>query len=424
MQKILFLCSPGLGLLDTWAPILEKLSNKYEIDFFVIKPGILENISKEKFFYEILKKNFKNFYSISKKEKIYQIKNLKKNNLSFLEKVSENLNRNNVRFFNKEFNIYNYIFKHNIFKKKQKVEYKNFLNNYKFILCDAIELTKDSLKEFATSAKHIDKISINHGSGFPYTKKFSFNKQNDLGDKFKIVLFSKTKQEINFFQTMLKLNENNYIRLGNPKHEKSWIKKISNKYEKKYFNGKKYIFLISRHTDGKYFTDKKKIILIKQIKKIVIDKMGYNLVIKTHPKENINEYYFKILGKKFYKKNWIISKNHPYGISKNAFFSISFFSDLANDMNAAGIPNIELLNLQNLKNLDKKDVFIKNKIKMFRIRYLNLTLGSSNEKGFELLINDIILRRKNIIKDLNKTYMKYFINPNNSKKITQLFKKN
>ena len=61
---------------------------------------------------------------------------------------------------------------------------------------------------------------------------------------------------------------------------------------------------------------------------------------------------------------------------------------------------------------------------MFRIRYLNLTLGSSNEKGFELLINDIILRRKNIIKDLNKTYMKYFINPNNSKKITQLFKKN
>ena len=68
--------------------------------------------------------------------------------------------------------------------------------------------------------------------------------------------------------------------------------------KKKYFNGKKYIFLISRHTDGKYFTDKKKIILIKQIKKIVIDKMGYNLVIKTHPKENINEYYFKILGKK------------------------------------------------------------------------------------------------------------------------------
>ena len=64
MQKILFLCSPGLGLLDTWAPILEKLSNKYEIDFFVIKPGILENISKEKFFYEILKKNFKNFYFI------------------------------------------------------------------------------------------------------------------------------------------------------------------------------------------------------------------------------------------------------------------------------------------------------------------------------------------------------------------------
>ena len=64
--------------------------------------------------------------------------------------------------------------------------------------------------------------------------------------------------------------------------------------------------------------------------------------------------------------------------------------------------------LQNLKNLDKKDVFIKNKIKMFRIRYLNLTLGSSNEKGFELLINDIILRRKNIIKDLNKYSSKFY----------------
>ena len=92
-------------------------------------------------------------------------------------------------------------------------------------------------------------------------------------------------------------------------------------------------------------------------------------------------------------------------------------------MNAAGIPNIELLNLENIKNLDKKDLFIKNKTKMFRIRYLNLTLGSSNEKELELLINDIISQRKNVIKNLNKSYMKYYINPNNSKKITKLFKK-
>ena len=315
MKKILFLCSPGLGLLDTWAPVLNKISSKYKIDFFTAKQEILRNISKEKFFYEILKKNFKNYYSISKNNNIYQIKNLKKNDISFLEKISESLNRNNIKFFNKELNIYNYISKYDIFKTNSKIEYKNFLNNYEYILCDATELTKDSLKEFAISAKLINKISINHGSGFPYTKKFVYKKKNYLGDKFKIVLFSKTKQEIDFYQTILNLKKNNYVRLGNPKHEKSWVKKISNKYKKTYFDGKKYVFLISRHTDGNYFTDKKKIALIKQIKKVVIDKMGYNLVIKTHPKENINEYYFKILKDKFYKQNWIISNDHPYGIS-------------------------------------------------------------------------------------------------------------
>ena len=52
MKRILFLCSPGLGSIDNWAPILAELKKKNKIDFFTPKIDILsDDISfKQPFF--------------------------------------------------------------------------------------------------------------------------------------------------------------------------------------------------------------------------------------------------------------------------------------------------------------------------------------------------------------------------------------
>ena len=79
MKRILFLCSPGLGSIDNWAPILAELKKKNKIDFFTPKIDILsDDISfKQPFFYKILKTYFSNIFCLSKKkDEILRIKNL------------------------------------------------------------------------------------------------------------------------------------------------------------------------------------------------------------------------------------------------------------------------------------------------------------------------------------------------------------
>ena len=70
MKKILFLCSPGLGQLDNWAPILEEFKNKKQVDVFFPKIGTLESFSSSgSYFKKLLKNNFFNYYYFSKKKK-------------------------------------------------------------------------------------------------------------------------------------------------------------------------------------------------------------------------------------------------------------------------------------------------------------------------------------------------------------------
>ena len=113
------------------------------------------------------------------------------------------------------------------------------------------------------------KISLPHGSDFPYFKKINSIKKNKLGYKFKIILFSKTKEEKRYYQSLLKLRNNNFLRLGNPKHEKKWINILSPKKKIYYPPSKKYVFIISRPADRIYFTGKNKLQTLKIIKNII-----------------------------------------------------------------------------------------------------------------------------------------------------------
>ena len=50
-MNILFLCSPGLGSLDNWLPIIKELKKKnYNLDFYVPKESILDQIETNIFF--------------------------------------------------------------------------------------------------------------------------------------------------------------------------------------------------------------------------------------------------------------------------------------------------------------------------------------------------------------------------------------
>ena len=45
-KKLLFICSPGLGILDNALPILYILKEKYELDIIFLKKDIVKHFAK------------------------------------------------------------------------------------------------------------------------------------------------------------------------------------------------------------------------------------------------------------------------------------------------------------------------------------------------------------------------------------------
>lgn len=421
-MNILFLCTPGLGSLDNWLPIIKELKKKnYNLDFYVPKESILDQIKNNIFFRSQINMYFnKLFYVCDKNNKINSINSLEQYKKNKIRLLANLINNYFIKYLSREFNFYNYYLNHFRNYKSHNINYNEFIKKYSYILCDASEFVKPYLNEFALSAKSNTKISMCHGSDFPYYNKNFLKKKNRniFGYNFKIILFSKNSNEKNYYQKLLNLKKKNYYPIGNPKHSKNWINFIKKKFQNKkdIFFKKKYVFLISRHSDKNYLPAKKKLTALKMIKEEIIDKRGLNLIIKLHPKEYLENYYDKVFGKKDYGIKWKFSKLHSYAIpNKNCLFSITFFSGVAVDMNVIKIPNIEFLDLSAISNSTFKDqIFFKNGNPMFKIRFLNLTLGSDTLDDFKKKVDNVINSRKNNIIYLNRSYQKYYNSPKDS----------
>ena len=84
--------------------------------------------------------------------------------------------------------------------------------------------------------------------------------------------------------------------------------------------------------------------------------------------------------------------------------------------------DIEILDLNDFEKKNSSSIFFNRKKEpVFRIRYLNLTMGASSQNQFNILVDSILCERKIIINNLSKNYVKYYNSELNSiKKISKL----
>lgn len=427
MKTALLVCSPNAGMLDNWLPILFNLKKKIKIEIFIPKESLIFQIKSNKFFFKNIDRIFSTIHYQKDFAGINSVKsfdNVKRNNLRYFSIL---VNKFFLKLFNREIDIYVFFLWFFSFFKKSLIEYNNIFKHCDIILCDILELQKSYLYYFNKYALNKCKISMCHGPDFPYFNKnyVKINKNyHPPGSSItnKIILFSKTKHEISYYKNRLSNLQNDFYRIGNPKHDPKWVNYILKK--EFFFNNKKqpYVFIISRNAEKSYLPSYKKLQYIQWIKEKILDELKLKIVVKLHPKENIETYYYKIFGKKNYGKSWVYSDDHPFAIGKKALFSISFFSGVAVDMNKIKTPNIEILDLKDFAKKNSSSIFFNRKKEpVFRIRYLNLTMGASSQNQFNILVDSILCERKIIIKNLSKNYVKYYNSELNSiKKISKL----
>ena len=201
--------------------------------------------------------------------------------------------------------------------------------------------------------------------------------------------------------------------VGVPRHSPKWIEfiqlnilKQSNKINAQN-NGS--IFIISRPGSTNYFPHERKKKALENIKQLAWNDLKKNIVVKLHPKERKEGLYEEVFGAETYGDKWVYSDLHPFVLGKESAFAISFYSGVAIDMLALGVPTIEYLDLRGISEFDNRES-LRDKYghPVFSYRYLELVLGASNYDQIKAHAMEIMKDREAVLSRLQAKYNQLF----------------
>jgi hypothetical protein len=407
INHIVLNCSPHLGLLDNWLPILYQIKLKHpDIRFTFVAPveqvikaidlqSSTIEVSSEIFSSVIFKtcsgswvcvKNFSKAKEISKK---YRCK--------FLNIIKFFLHRVNADFL--KFRIENMQLKvSNFFLKKYIFDLENLQD---FVLCfdltDSNKKYNQTLMELAISKQ---KFSIFHGLNVNGMRGCTSTSNNY---SLFTMVYSYSAKENFYYQKKFMLKSEAVHSYGIPRHNANWISFLKSKEANKDSSFDEYVLFISRPI-GATISNEERIGYLLNIKKM-LNKLNLKLVIKRHPKESNDKVFEKIFGKENYLSTWEYSSQNLLTHGDSCKFAVCLYSGVPLDLLMIGIPTIEMLDLKNVKHYEAYDL-LKNKYgdPVTECRYFGFVLGASNYNQLEHHAIDVMLNKNLAVSNLLSNY--------------------
>lgn len=407
---ILFVCSPSLGILDSWLPVLMVLRDRLpdaHFMFIASKEGTIDQIELDSDLIKMSQKIFDSVIFRSDSGSLLGTKTFKD---------AENLNntsKKKIFYYGRK--VLNRL-KLNTFRKFLDPIYEKIvlnihsdslfnpssIENSKYItLFDISQLEKVYNKELYSLISNSENFSILHGTGIAGVRTMAKeNLKKDGVSNTTAYVFSET--EIPYYKAAFSLESEQIKVYGIPKHQKNWIEKLANKET---ISDSRYIFLISRPTNNRITVDRRKDFL-EMIKKIAI-KHRLKVIIKLHPKEAKGKLFTEVFDADGDKIDWEFSIKHPFTLGKNCEFAVCFYSGVPLDLIHLGVPTIELSNFVGIPEDDNEHSLRNSRGEAVReYRHLDLVLGASTYEEFEKHVLEIMENKEDVVKGLEKSYLK------------------
>ena len=410
-RTVYFLCSPNIGLMDNWLPviyILKKINSNFNYVLILSHSRNIPSISFDNATIRIAEDVF-DFVILHSPSgiwiKVDSIKHLVKNNFNVWKLLEFSLRvSNKIKLLNSIF-----LFLKNIVSLLDKIKYKaNVLNIESVILKDDLLLYDihtyldpidyEVISKFNNSLR----FSMSHGISFndsTMSSKGIIKKINLTGDtkKLKILLFSEMLG-YEYYLKQYSITQKNFIIAGIPRHDQIWIDKIQSLSDPipTNFNDEASIFLASRPICS-YIPRERKVKVFKDIKSVIIDQLNMKVIVKMHPKELNDRICEDIFGKEEYGKTWIYSNLHPYVLAKGKRLSIAFNSAISFDMLRLGVPCIEYINLEGIPNMNSYTEYARN----------GVVIAVDNYKDFKFQVNKVF-RSSDYAPHALRKYKSYF----------------
>jgi hypothetical protein len=419
---VYFLCSPSVGILDSWLPVIWRLKEKREdLNFIIIFPklnfgdqihlsNILFILAAKIFDSVVFRSQADNWLS---SDTIAQAK--AKNQLKGLEWFI-------VRAINKlkrwpfvgcigSLIQYGYGNLCKLRDRKYLYDWKSDEKHGACLLYDVSEESKLYNVSLMKKFKEIPKFSICHGIDIQNGGVLRFSKNLlEGGHRKDIKAYLFSAKEFPLYEHQYAVHKSFIKVVGIPRHTPDWMDFIfSNISEKTNDLNRDFIFIISRPGNTNYHSYKRKKKALKDIKKIAWIDLNKKIVVKLHPKERKEGLYEEVFGTDTYGDKWVYSNLHPFVLGKECFFAVCFYSGVACDMIALGVPIIEYLDLRGIPEYDNSES-LRDKFghPVFSYRYLNLVLGASNYEQMRAHAMEIMRNRETVISRLQDRYHELF----------------
>lgn len=433
---IIFNCSPSLGILDNWLPVMYTLRQKLpeiRLVFLTPIPSVIEQIGVDMTLIKISEEIFDQvvFYShcgtwlqadsFANAKRVNKLSKI--NSVLFLKRVFRKLKiARGIKILDRILQLISNRFLKNVSFKLEVLDPVKTI-----VLFDLHEIEKKYNKDFFSYFSQSYKFSILHGININGLRN-GVEEEPVKTEVFNTVAYIFTDKERQFYKDKYLLDDLSIRSYGIPRHEPEWINFLLTKEVNHTipFSGG-YIFVISRAAGETLLLDRK-LEYIREIKKIS-EAYGLKIVVKLHPREVKDNTFEEGLGYDNYGKTWVYSSLHPYFLGKHCKFAISFYSGVPIDMIMLGTPTIERLNLSGISKYDIQTTLIDERTgePITEHRFFGLVLGASNYEQMKNHVEEIIQNREAVVEKLQKKYLEVFsytenINDIISNEIVKIFK--
>jgi hypothetical protein len=422
-KYVVFVVSPSIGTVDSVAPILAQLKENYP-DIIVIgyfpRPEVISQaqdnptlLRKLESFVDLigieslLSKRLTliptvHLFSHAKSGKIFQ----------GLPKTLGRLAGLNRLVISTIANIHM-----RQFSKRQYIEYGTvFSPSTTLVIGDFNEVSKPFMGCLRRHANHVLFCGVNHGVDIDRRTKWTVQPHFNLFTRRHCFLFS--HEEKAYYRSRFGLDETEMSVVGVQKHDKFWMQQqdaVTNALPAKKALNNRQALLISRPASSSYLPTNRKRRALNDLRRVIIEELGFKLLVKLHPKETDRQELFDCLGHQGNGTKWAFVDESVEALGWQVAFSVCFYSGVCTDMIMIGTPTIEYLDLNGLNELEGLGaVTMSDGSPALSYRANGLVLGVSNQQELRAMVKKIIDDPEACLRVCRNNYDRLFTEPNGS----------
>ena len=153
--------------------------------------------------------------------------------------------------------------------------------------------------------------------------------------------------------------------------------------------------------------------LLRAIHRVVCEEQGLRLIVTMHPKERDGRSIRDTLPAEDEGRTWMLTETHPLALAPRLRFAISFSSGVAVDLLSAGVATIELQDVRGASAFDRPDALRDAEGRILRTseRRNGLVLAADDEADLRSQVRRVVEERDDVVTALQAVYRARYADP-------------